>query len=78
MNCTCMIIFHSNVQVERENRQNAGRRARTLLRLIDEAAGSFLALVGSVEACDGTAQDGDGELDFDELDAALKQKADSC
>jgi hypothetical protein len=46
--------------------------------MIDEAAGSFLALVGWVEACDGTAQDGDGELDFDELDAALKQKADCC
>ncbi len=25
-------------QVERENRQNAGRRARTLLRMIDEAS----------------------------------------
>lgn len=51
---TSRVLETSTKEVERENRQNAGRRARTLLRLIDE--------------------DGDGELDFDELDAALKQK----
>ena len=34
MNCTCMSFFHSSVQVERENRQNAGRRARTLLLVL--------------------------------------------
>ncbi|CAL1130814.1 unnamed protein product [Cladocopium goreaui] len=51
---TSRVLEASTKEVERENRQNAGRRARTLLRMIDE--------------------DGDGELDFDELDAALKQK----
>eukprot|EP00913_Durusdinium_trenchii_P034548 g32320.t1 len=45
------VIANICLKVARENRQNAGIRARTLLRLIDE--------------------DGDGELDFEELDAAL-------
>eukprot|EP00434_Breviolum_minutum_P017678 symbB.v1.2.015603.t1/scaffold1127.1/size253144/25 len=51
---TSRVLEASTKEVERENRQNAGRRARTLLRMIDE--------------------DGDGELNFDELDAALKQQ----
>lgn len=49
-----VLIALRHLQVERENRQNAGRRARTLLRMIDEAGQlrlQYVAIPWTISCC---------------------------